>query len=82
VKKSFEYRRYAEECHALAKRMPPGEQRDSILTIARIWEQLALVRANRAQAAAASSPQERASAVGSPSPGRADCERLDRSRSS
>ena len=63
VKKSSEYRHYAEECRALANKMPPGEQRDAILTIAAIWEKLALVRANRAQAAATCSPVERSAAV-------------------
>jgi hypothetical protein len=52
VKKSSEYRPYAEECRALANKVPLGEQHDAILTIAAIGEKLALVRANRAQAAA------------------------------
>jgi hypothetical protein len=45
VKKPSEYRRYAEECRALANKVPLGEQHDAI---AALWEKLALVCPNRA----------------------------------
>jgi glutamine synthetase adenylyltransferase len=44
MKKASEYRRHAEECHALAKGMT-GEQRDQLLEMAATWERLAEDRA-------------------------------------
>ena len=41
VKTSSEYRRYAEECRALAKQMTDIMQRDLLLMMAETWEQLA-----------------------------------------
>ena len=44
MKKASEYRRHAEECHALAKGMT-GHQRDQLLEMAATWERLAEDRA-------------------------------------
>jgi hypothetical protein len=41
VKKASEYREYAEECLALAKQVPEGEQRKQFLEMARTWNALA-----------------------------------------
>ncbi len=44
MKKASEYRAHARECHALAAGMPPGSQREQILTMATNWEDLARER--------------------------------------
>ena len=44
MKKASEYRRHAEECHALAKGMT-GQQRDQLVEMAATWERLAEDRA-------------------------------------
>ena len=44
MKKASEYRAHAKECMALAAGMPPGPQRDQILTMAANWEDLARER--------------------------------------
>jgi hypothetical protein len=44
MKKASHYRHHAEECRLLARRMPPGEQRDRIIALALLWEQLAAQR--------------------------------------
>ena len=44
MKKASEYRRHAEECHALANGMT-GPQRDQLLEMAATWERLAEDRA-------------------------------------
>jgi hypothetical protein len=41
VKKASEYRKHAQECRALAKRMEHGEQRDQLLAMAQTWDGLA-----------------------------------------
>jgi hypothetical protein len=40
-----EYRRHEEECRKLAAKMQTGDQRDHILKIAKVWDQLAEERA-------------------------------------
>ena len=47
VKKASEYRQHAQECRALAKHMPPGEQRDQLIRMAETWDQLAQERARQ-----------------------------------
>jgi hypothetical protein len=44
LKKASEYRRHAEECHALANGMT-GQQRDQLLEMAATWERLGKDRA-------------------------------------
>jgi hypothetical protein len=44
VKKASEYRQHAQECRALAKHMPPGEQREQLIRMAETWDQLAQER--------------------------------------
>jgi len=44
MKKASEYRRHAEECHALANGVT-GQQRDQLLEMAATWERLAEDRA-------------------------------------
>ena len=44
MKKASEYRRHAEECHALSNGMT-GQQRDQLLEMAATWERLAEDRA-------------------------------------
>lgn len=44
MKKASEYRKYAEECRALAKQMPHGEQRSQLLEMAKTWDNLAADR--------------------------------------
>ena len=41
MKKASEYRKHAQECRALAKRMAHGEQRDQLLAMAQTWDSLA-----------------------------------------
>ncbi len=41
MKKASEYRKHAEECLALAKQVPEGEQREQLLEMARTWNVLA-----------------------------------------
>jgi hypothetical protein len=41
MKIASEYRKHAEECRALARRMDQGAQRERLLDIARTWDQLA-----------------------------------------
>jgi hypothetical protein len=41
MKKASEYRQHADECRALAKQVPEGEQRDQLLEMARTWDRLA-----------------------------------------
>lgn len=41
MKKASEYRKHAEECRALAKQVPEGQQRDQLLEMARTWDNLA-----------------------------------------
>jgi hypothetical protein len=48
VKKASEYRKHAQECRALAKRMAHGEQRDQLLAMAQTWDRLAEQRENGA----------------------------------
>ena len=44
LKKASEYRKHAQECRALAKRMEHGEQRDQLLAMALTWDSLAKQR--------------------------------------
>lgn len=44
MKTAAEYRKYAEECRALAKQMPDGEQRGQLLNMAQTWDNLAVER--------------------------------------
>jgi len=46
MKRASEYRKYAEECRALAKLVPEGEQRKQLLEMARVWDNLAADREN------------------------------------
>ncbi len=46
MKKASEYRQHAEECRALAKQLPQGEQRDQLLEMAKTWDGLAEDRGN------------------------------------
>ena len=41
MKKASEYRKHAEECLALSKQVPEGEQRKQLLEMARTWNALA-----------------------------------------
>jgi len=41
MKTATDYRKRAEECRALAKQVPEGEQRDQLLEMARTWDNLA-----------------------------------------
>jgi hypothetical protein len=41
MKTAAEYRKHAEECRALAKQVPEGEQRNQLLAMARTWDNLA-----------------------------------------
>ncbi len=41
MKKASEYRKHAEECLALSKQVPEGEQRKQLLVMARTWNALA-----------------------------------------
>jgi hypothetical protein len=41
MKKASEYRKHADECRALAKRMEQGEHRDQCFELALTWERLA-----------------------------------------
>ena len=41
MKKASDYRQHAAECHALAQRMKPGDQREQLLEMARTWDKLA-----------------------------------------
>lgn len=44
MKKASEYRAHARECRSLAAGIPPGAQRDQILSMATNWEDLARER--------------------------------------
>ena len=44
MKKASEYRKHAQECRALARRMAHGDQRDQLLEMAEIWDKLAKQR--------------------------------------
>jgi hypothetical protein len=46
MKKASEYRQHAEECRALARGLPDGEQRKQILAMAANWEKLAAERSD------------------------------------
>ncbi len=41
MRKASEYRHHAEECRKLAAKMKTGDQRDHMLKIAKVWDQLA-----------------------------------------
>jgi hypothetical protein len=41
MRKTSEYRHHAEECRKLAAKMKTGDQRDHMLKIAKVWDQLA-----------------------------------------
>jgi hypothetical protein len=41
VKKASDYRKNAQECRALARRMKHVEQREQLLAMAQTWDQLA-----------------------------------------
>jgi hypothetical protein len=41
MKKASDYRKYAEECRALAKQMPDGKQRRQLMEMAKTWDNLA-----------------------------------------
>jgi hypothetical protein len=41
MKKASEYRKHAEECLALSRQVPEGEQRKQLLEMARTWNALA-----------------------------------------
>ena len=45
MRKASEYRHHAEECRKLAAKMKTGDQRDHMLKIAKVWDQLAEERA-------------------------------------
>ncbi len=45
MKKASEYRQHAEECRSFAKGLLAGEQRDQLLNMAGMWENLAADRA-------------------------------------
>ena len=47
MKKASEYRQHAQECRALAKHMPPGEQREQLIRMAETWDQLAQEQARQ-----------------------------------
>jgi hypothetical protein len=49
MKTAAEYRTHAEECRALAKQLPEGEQRNQLLEMARTWDNLARDRARLVQ---------------------------------
>jgi len=40
MKKASEYNQHAEECRALAATMKTGEQREQLIRMAEMWEQL------------------------------------------
>jgi hypothetical protein len=44
MKTAAEYRKHAEECRALARQVPEGEQRNQLLEMARTWDNLAADR--------------------------------------
>ncbi len=44
MKTASEYRKHAEECRALARQVPEGEQRNQLLEMARTWDNLAADR--------------------------------------
>ena len=46
MRKASEYRHHAEECCKLAAKMKTGDQRDHMLKIAEMWDQLAEERDN------------------------------------
>lgn len=47
MKKAVEYRQHAEECRALAKMMPEG-QRERLLKMAEVWDEMAEWRERKA----------------------------------
>src|SRR4051812_20894367 len=49
MKKASEYRQHADECRALARGVPEGEQRDQLLEMAATWERLAAERSELAR---------------------------------
>jgi hypothetical protein len=44
MKTILEYRKHAQECRALARLVPPGEQREQLLQMAATWDKLAQTR--------------------------------------
>lgn len=44
MKKASEYREHAEECRALARTMPETHQRERLLQMAAMWEEMAVWR--------------------------------------
>ena len=56
-----EYRQHAEECRALARKMPAGEKRDQLLRMAETWDSLARERESRMLAQEEPVPKQRAS---------------------
>lgn len=44
MKTAAEYKKHAEECRALARQVPEGEQRNQLLEMARTWDNLAAGR--------------------------------------
>ena len=44
MKTAAEYKKHAEECRALARQVPDGEQRNQLLEMARTWDSLADTR--------------------------------------
>lgn len=41
MKKASEYRDHARECREIAASMPPGEPRERLLEMARLWDSMA-----------------------------------------
>jgi hypothetical protein len=68
MKKASEYRQHAEECRAMARGLPSGDQRDQLLQMASTWDGLAaerseLVRRHPELAIDGEHQQERSSAA-------------------
>ena len=49
MKKASEYRQHAEQCRALARSMPAGNDRDQVLEMAATWDTLATERSRLIQ---------------------------------
>ena len=58
MKKASEYRKHAEECLALSKQVPEGEQRKQLLEMARTWNALAEDRERVARKHADQNPSD------------------------
>ena len=44
MRKIKDYKKHADECRAMARKVIPGEQRDLLLNMAQTWESLATER--------------------------------------